>query len=741
MRTRRLLAIIAAILVIPAALWVTLAGLIGLIIEDETILIVTGALYLVMGLVALSGASCALWTRGYGMALLGPSALIIAGVWDNIQFGVGGTLAIVTILIGLAALILVRVARGIFRPLRVDLLPHGGMGTHGATAITSARVFSSIGAAMLAAVGVGLVFRGFDLYTMYQAPDVRFMSGQVFMIAGGVVLASGALALRRLMLPVALSGAFLALICVAWNIRLEEATFNDQWTVLAFSVSLTAYALLVLSWPVFGPKEVGQEVPAGAASWDLPELDGGGLSILRGSSQDVEGWAATSVAGASTWSSELDLPGDARIIEPPSEPQAPRPSDFIVEEVFVIYGDGRLICACGREAQGLEDADLMSGMLIAIQGLVQDGLKKGGDLDSITIGDNTVLLTKGEFIILASVVYGQVDANFREDLRSLVRRIEGAHAGVIEDWDGDASVLSEVTDMVMPLVVGTKHLDRDVVRQAGAASEVVLRSVTDFHRGYVRLSVVAWNGLPDAIRDLSVEVDYDPKQVRLETVAPSDVQRRGDRIVLGDLRPGEETTAAFLFDPQVPERATIDGSLTYLDVRGSRKRLEMRRQYADVVCPIFFTPENMNTAALRRLIDDRLHSTDLRMFNYPPGLPPQEVLRIGKMALGASGIQLVKEYVVEDHPYQAEVWYYGQTRDEGHPTVARLGVLEANRMLELYSASTVLEPVVGLQAEFSKELERVYTVRHAGMAGMQRSMDQGTRDELERRDLMIDRGA
>ncbi len=68
------------------------------------------------------------------------------------------------------------------------------------------------------------------------------------------------------------------------------------------------------------------------------------------------------------------------------------------------------------------------------------------------------------------------------------------------------------------------------------------------------------------------------------------------------------------------------------------------------------------------------------------------------------------------------------------------GVLEASRMLELYSASTVLEPVVGLQAEFTKELERVYNVRHAGMARMQRSKDQGTRDELERRDLMIDRG-
>jgi hypothetical protein len=220
------------------------------------------------------------------------------------------------------------------------------------------------------------------------------------------------------------------------------------------------------------------------------------------------------------------------------------------------------------------------------------------------------------------------------------------------------------------------------------------------------------------------------------------VRVQGDRVVLGNVRHGAELTSMVLLDPLICQATHIDGYLMYHDARGVAHRQEMSRRQADVVCPIFFTKEHASTAMLRALVREKLLTSELRAFHYPAEVTSPEMLDAGKEALRDVGdIQLVREYVVEGPPFYAEVWYYGETKVKGYQMVMRLAVLEQERALELFAASTAMEPVTGLLAEFRKELVRVLGERAAGRPGIETVIDEDLNRKLESRGLLIDADA
>jgi hypothetical protein len=414
------------------------------------------------------------------------------------------------------------------------------------------------------------------------------------------------------------------------------------------------------------------------------------------------------------------------------------PPTYIVEEVFAVYRDGRLMASCGREECRTPDADLMSGMLIAIQGIIQDGLVRGGELENIRYGENLVMMSSGPYVNLAVSVYGEPGAALKEELDATVSRIEAAYAGVIEDWTGDLSAMAGIEELLLPLVRGTEGVTREAIKGTVARPEVSLLSALDFHQGYVRLKLAVVNTTLGLVADAAIGVEYDTEMLRLEHVEPEGLRLTGDRVLVGNVGAGDRKTVALYFDPQICQGSHIDGFLTYVDAQGDRHRVEMKRRTADVVCPIFFTREHANTAMLRRLVRDTLKLTDLKVFRYPPELGPEVVLTLGKAAMGGTDVQLVREYVVRGPPYNAEVWYYGETKVHGYQIVIRLGVIEERGALEMFAASTAMEPVTGLLAELRRELDAVMGDRYRGERRMDLERDEGLRKVLEDRDLLLD---
>jgi hypothetical protein len=421
----------------------------------------------------------------------------------------------------------------------------------------------------------------------------------------------------------------------------------------------------------------------------------------------------------------------------PVEAVAAEGPTYIVEEVLLLYRDGALIADRAREDSGGRDMELLSGLLIAIQSLIQDGMDREGALQGIKHGDNEILIAAGIHASLAAVIYGRPDGTIGERLEETMRWIETAYAGVIEDWDGDPAAFEGAGALIAPLLESTASLTRQDVAGVMAPKEVSVLSSVDFHRGYVRLKVAAVNYAPDAILDATIDVRYDPDMLRLERVEPFVLRLRGDRVTLGNVRPGERKTVAFLFDPQICQSTQIDGGLSYYDPKGGTHRVEMKRRQAEVVCPIFFTKEHANTAMLRRLIKDLLTATDMRVLSYPAGLPSRELLSVGKAVMGLQGVQLVREFMEEGPPLEAEVWYYGETKVKGYQIVIRFGVVEGKHALELFAASTAMEPVTGLLAELRRELVRALGERFEGNFEPER--DESVQAELGRRPLMLER--
>ncbi len=380
---------------------------------------------------------------------------------------------------------------------------------------------------------------------------------------------------------------------------------------------------------------------------------------------------------------------------------------YVVEEVFLVHGDGRLITSVALEGSEGQDSELMSGMLIAVQGIIQDGLQLGGTLEGIKYGENNILMATGEHVNLAVVLYGEPDDELKERLRGTVRSIETQYAGVIEEWSGDPEELAGIDDAVRPLLEATGGLTREDVEAVTVPRTVTTLSAVDFHRGYVRLKAAVVNNTSETIVNASIQLRYDPDMLRLEWVEPGTLRLKGDRVTVGNVMPRERKTVAFMFDPQICQGTHIDGTLTYYDSKGEVQRLDMKRRRADVVCPTFSPGGSANTAMLRRLVREKLHQSDHRVFHYPKTLSAEEVLWIGKQALETGDLQEVREYVRAGLPYEAEVWYYGETKVKGYQMVMRLGVVQESRALELFVASTALEPVTGLMAEFKRELERI----------------------------------
>jgi fibronectin type 3 domain-containing protein len=415
------------------------------------------------------------------------------------------------------------------------------------------------------------------------------------------------------------------------------------------------------------------------------------------------------------------------------------PPGYVVEEIFIVDRDGRLIAECARDYCRTNDANLMSGMLIAIQGIIQEGLKGEETLESIKYGENLILMASGSHVNLAAVIFGQPDEGLSEEMESTVQNVEASYAGVIEDWKGDFSAVEGIDEIVSPLITRTGHLTREDIEGEAAPRGVFLLSAVDFYRGYVRLKVAAANSTDELISDVTIDIHYNPDMLRLERVEPRTLRLKGDRVTLGNIKPDERTTAAFLFDPQICQGTHIDGHMMYYDSRDEPHHVDMKRRTADVVCPIFFTREMANTAMLRRLIKEELHESDYRVFRYPETLAPREAVRVGKQAVVGGEIQLVREYVVGGPPFEAEVWYYGETKVKGYQIVMRMGVVEDKRSLEFFAASTAMEPITGLLAEFRRELDRVFQEEYSGEMKLEIEQDEMVRTSLEERSKLLDR--
>ena len=120
---------------------------------------------------------------------------------------------------------------------------------------------------------------------------------------------------------------------------------------------------------------------------------------------------------------------------------------YRVEQAFLIHGEtGLVLQHAAAEAVAFQDADMVSGMLTAIQDFTRDSFNTPTDdtLETIEVGELTVWIEQGPFAHLAAVIRGNAPGELRSVLRDTLENIHLEMEEELEAFDGDAEPFNGV---------------------------------------------------------------------------------------------------------------------------------------------------------------------------------------------------------------------------------------------------------------------------------------------------------
>jgi len=378
------------------------------------------------------------------------------------------------------------------------------------------------------------------------------------------------------------------------------------------------------------------------------------------------------------------------------------PAGFAVEDLFLMYQDGRLIQHTTRRMKADMDADLMASMLTAVKAFIKEsvGMAEGTELGAMEYGENKILLQKGRRVVLAAVIEGAEPPGFRDEMKGTVSNVESEFGPVLESWDGRALRLDGARRFLSQL---------GAYKAAEAATappraDVLLKSELEFYQGFVRLKVAVKNNMQTNITRAAFTLMYNESVLRLDRVEP-ECERKGEQVVLGIVDPGEKRTVAFYLDPQTCTESYVEGVLTFKDAHGNLETLKMPRKLASVVCPIMYTDENINTAMIKRMAAEELDKKDTKVFSIPPSLAPEIAFDLAEAAVQHHDVRLVREFA-EERPFIGEAWYYGKAKGRPDRLVIRARVLGEKKVLEFFVASSSTLMLTGMLAELKSDLNR-----------------------------------
>jgi OOP family OmpA-OmpF porin len=118
--------------------------------------------------------------------------------------------------------------------------------------------------------------------------------------------------------------------------------------------------------------------------------------------------------------------------------------EYRVEQLFLIHREtGLLLLHASADPELAKDADLVSGMLTAIQDFVRDSFHAESDdvLDTLQVGGLNVLVETSPHAILAAVVRGVPPAELRHKLQETLESLHRRHSDDLRAFSGDSSSL------------------------------------------------------------------------------------------------------------------------------------------------------------------------------------------------------------------------------------------------------------------------------------------------------------
>ncbi len=136
-----------------------------------------------------------------------------------------------------------------------------------------------------------------------------------------------------------------------------------------------------------------------------------------------------------------------------------RSLQFRVEQVFLIHREtGLLLGHVAASNAVVQDTDLVSGMLTAVQDFVRDSFtaSKREELDTMHVGEYMVWVQHGPQALLATVISGAAPPDLRNYMQRTLEKIHGQFAVPLQSFSGDASVINDATPLLRSCLLGNQ---------------------------------------------------------------------------------------------------------------------------------------------------------------------------------------------------------------------------------------------------------------------------------------------
>lgn len=148
------------------------------------------------------------------------------------------------------------------------------------------------------------------------------------------------------------------------------------------------------------------------------------------------------------------------------------PGTYLVEDVFLVHVDGRLIAHESRKFRQEIDEDIFSGMLTVVQDFIKDSFKQRTHtgIKRLDFGQSKILIERSQHCFLTGIVLGSEPALLPLYMAEVLREIERKFGDILGNWTGMLHELPGVDEVIRKLVLVTESAAAD--RGAMGESEV-----------------------------------------------------------------------------------------------------------------------------------------------------------------------------------------------------------------------------------------------------------------------------
>ena len=234
---------------------------------------------------------------------------------------------------------------------------------------------------------------------------------------------------------------------------------------------------------------------------------------------------------------------------------------YIVEELYLIYNDGRMIKSILSDEERI-DSDIMSSMLTAINDFVKDSFETTNNLGVLKYGESQIVMERGEKCILAAVVYGETTRELSSRMINALIDIETAHQGEIGNWNGDVDSITEAEPIMNNIMSSNKRVTKLMIDSYLGSKDIKVDFKFKEKEGLLCLELILNNYSEESLNDIEFNFDYRKDSMKIAAVSPK-YNFENKNVDISKLRRHSENVIEIYFEILDKKNLFLNCQLTY----------------------------------------------------------------------------------------------------------------------------------------------------------------------------------